>query len=90
MFERFIIVLSHSRKTQTALAVGIVGFLVFMLAARFHVPEPVITGPLAPMNEAIAQIVSYRYVAAAYGTLGSAVLCAIKCFRSDYRRIFGP
>jgi hypothetical protein len=90
MFERSIIVLSHSWKTRAALVFGIVGFLVFMLAARFHVPEPVLTGQWAPLNEVTAQIVRYRYEALAYGTLGSSVLCAIKCFRRDYRRVFGP
>lgn len=89
MFERFIIVLSHSWKTQAALSIGIVGYLVLMVVARFHVPEPVLTGPLAPINEAIAQIVGYRYEAAAYTTLASAVHIAIKCFRRDYRRMFG-
>jgi len=83
------IVLSHSTRTQVAIACAFVFFFGFLLAGQIFVEQIELHGFLAPLTDVVRERLLHRYDKAAWIALGSFLLVAIKLYRRDRRRLLG-
>lgn len=88
MVEEFLLVLAYSKRTQWAIVLGAVGFVIVMVAGDYFVSHLAFEGFLAPMTEPIRQAFIGRYDKAAWSVLGSFLFLAFKCYRKDRKRLF--
>lgn len=89
MFEEFIVVLEHSKKTQLALILGAVFFFGILLVGNYLTSQLVLEGFLAPLTETIRDSLMNRYDKAAWAALAAFGIQAFKCYRKDKKRLFG-
>ncbi len=87
--EEILMVLSHSTRTQLALACAFIFFFGFLLLGQALVGRVEFHGPLAPLTDVIRDALLHRYDKAAWIALGSFLLLAIKLYRKDRRRLLG-
>ena len=89
LLEEFLLVLAHSRRTQWALLLGVLGFTAMLLAGAYFSSQIMFSGALAPMSEPLQRVVLLRYESAAWGVLASSLVLAVKSYVKDRRRLFG-
>lgn len=87
--DEFLVVLAYSAKTQWAILLGVVFFVVAMLAGDYFVSRFEIHGILAPLTEVIRDQIAHRYDKVAWAGLVSFLFYAFKCFRKDRKRLLG-
>lgn len=78
-----------SKKTQLALALGVVFFSGILLVGEVFVGGLELHGHLKPLTNVVRDSLMHRYDKAAWVALGSFLLLAIKTYRKDRRRLFG-
>jgi len=88
-FEEVWVVLSHSIKTQLAIAFGLISFVSILLLGEVMVGRIEFHGVLVPMTEVVKEKLMHRYDKAAWVALGSFALLAFKTYRKDRRRLLG-
>ena len=88
LLEEFLLVLAHSRRTQWALLLGVIGFTVTLLAGAYFSSQLVFSGLLAPMSEPLQHIFLLRCEIAAWGLVSCLVLAA-KSYVKDRKRLLG-
>lgn len=86
--EELLLVLAYSKRTQWAIVLGIVGFVIVMVAGDYFVSHLAFEGFLAPMTGPVRQALIGRYDHAAWSILGSFLFLAFKCYRKDRKRLF--
>ncbi|KQW69842.1 hypothetical protein [Methylibium sp. Root1272] len=84
-----LLVLSHSTKTKLALAFGVAFFIGFQIMGPVLVSGLELRGPLAPLTDVLGDHLMRRYDMAAWISLGSFLLVAVKTYCKDRRRLFG-
>lgn len=89
LLEEFLLVLAHSRRTQWALLLGVIGFTVTLLAGAYFSSQLVFSGLLAPMSEPLQHIFLLRCEIAAWGVLVSCLVLATKSYVKDRKRLLG-
>ena len=87
--EEIWIVVSHSTKTQLALALAIIFFAGFMLAGQMLVDRIELHGVMAPLTDVIRERLLHRYHKAAWIALVGFLLLAGRLYRKDRRRLLG-
>lgn len=87
--EEVWVVLCHSRKTQLAIAFGVLFFVGIMVLGRALVGGLELHGPLAALTDVVRDKLMHRYDKAAWAALGSFALLAVKTYRKDRRRLLG-
>jgi len=87
--EEVWMVLSHSTKTQLAIAFGLLSFVSILLLGEVLVGRIEFHGSLAPMAYVVKEKLMHRYDKAAWVALGSFALLAFKTYRKDRRRLLG-
>lgn len=87
--EELIIVLAYSKRTQLAIWLGFISFVVILIAGEYFVGRLSLQGPLAPLTSAIREALMDRYDKAAWASLGGSLLLAIKSYRKDRKKILG-
>ena len=85
--EEFLVVLSHSPRTQVALVLGVVFFVGVNLIGAKLLAGLDTTGVLGPMIEAVQEKLQHRYDRLAWFTLGSFWLGAWRLYVKDKRRL---
>jgi len=88
-FEVFWFVVCNSRKTQLAIALGVVFFVGIQVMGQVLVGGIELHGPLATLTELVQHKLLHRYDHAAWVALGSFMLLAVKSYRKDKRRLLG-
>ena len=86
-FEEFVIVLAYSTKTQVAVCLGLISFIVILLLGQHFVNEVQFAGPLAPLGDSVRVLLAQRYEKAAWGGLIGFLALAFKCYRKDHKRL---
>lgn len=87
--EEVWMVLSHSTKTQFAIAFGLISFISILLLGEVLVGRIEFHGALALMTDVVKEKLMHRYDKAAWVALGSFALLAFKTYRKDRRRLLG-
>lgn len=85
----FWVVLCHSRRTQLAIAFGVLLFVGIMAMGRVMVDGLDLHGPLAAVTNVVREALLHQYDKVAWAALGSFALLAVKFYRRDRRRLIG-
>jgi len=88
LIGEFLIILAVSKRTQWAIMVGLIGFVVIDLIGNHIVNGLELSGPLASALEPLKEALHGRYDKAAFGCLMSSLLLAAKSFRVDRKRFY--
>lgn len=89
LLEEVWIVVSHSTKTQLALAFAVIFFVGFMLVGQMLVERIELHGVMAPLTDVIQELLLHRYRKAAWIALVGFLLLAVRLYRKDRRRLLG-
>lgn len=87
--EEVWVVISHSTKTQLAIAFGLISFISLLLLGEVMVGRIEFHGALAPMTDVVKEKLMHRYDKAAWAALASFILLAFKTYRKDRCRLLG-
>ncbi len=82
-----LVVLAYSPRTQFALVLSLVSFAGFILAGEHLVGQIELHGLLAPLTEVVRERIGHRYDKAAWASLASCPLLAVKFYRKDHDRL---
>lgn len=85
----FWVVLCHPRRTQLAIAFGVLFFVGIMAMGRVMVDRLDLHGPLAAVTNVVREALLHRYDKVAWAALGSLALLVVKAYRRDRRRLMG-
>ncbi len=86
-FEEFLYIVAYSKRTQLAIWLGLISFVVILVVGEYFVGRIAFDGPLAPMTEMVQKALYERYDKAAWASLGSFLLLAIKFYRKDKKKL---
>ncbi|MCK9622897.1 MAG: hypothetical protein M0R47_20475 [Methylobacter sp.] len=87
-FTEIFIVIAYSGRTQAAILLGMVGFIVINLVGDYYLANFQLSGYMAPFTEAIKEKLLHRYDKAAWGVLFSFWCLAVKFYRRDSKKIW--
>jgi hypothetical protein len=87
-FCEFLFVLSFSRKTQYAIILGAVGYVLINLVGNYQLHNFHLTEYLEPLSDVVKDKLIGKYDKAAQGCLVSFWLLAIKQYRKDKKRLY--
>lgn len=82
-----LVVLAHSKRTQLAIWLGLISFIVISVIGNYLVSHLEFQGFLAPFTNVIQESFFARYDKAAWSSLGAFLLLALKFYRKDRRRL---
>lgn len=88
--EEFWVVLAYSTKTQIAILFGLGFFVGIMAAGGYFTSHVVLHGILAPLTDVIREKIAHQYDKVAWAALFSFFLLAVRCYKKDRKRFFGP
>jgi hypothetical protein len=86
LFEVWVI-FTLSRKTQAAIALGVVSFVLVRALGSYEVGQIQFGPPLESLSTVVRELLADRYGHAAWLALGSWFALAAKCYRKDRRRL---
>lgn len=87
MFQEFLFVLAHSKRTQLALVLAVIFPLGVLLLGEYMVGRIAFSGPLAPMTEVVRETLSHRYDKAALVCLLGFLGLAVKSYLRARKRL---
>jgi len=86
--SEFLLILCFSKRTQYAIVIGLLGYLIINLVGIYMLRDFQLTGYLAPMSDMLKEKLICKYDRAALGCLGSFWMLAIKQYRKDKKRFY--
>jgi hypothetical protein len=87
-FSEILIVIAYSGRTQAAIILGMIGFIVINLVGNYYLADFQLSGNMAPLTEIIKGKLLHRYDKAAWGILFGFWWLAIKFYRKDKQKIW--
>lgn len=87
MFEEFIVVFSHSWRTQFLLALGIVLFFVLQIGGAWYIGHTDLGSLPGPFADVIREKLLHRYDKAAWVIFFSCVAGAVRAYLKDRKRL---
>jgi hypothetical protein len=87
-FAEVLMVLSFSKRTQWAIVLGVVSFLVMNILGHSQLANFELQGAMAPFTEVIKDKLLSKYDKAAYGCLAGFWLLAFKLYRKDKKNFY--
>ncbi len=87
MIEEFLVVLAYSKRTQVALLLGAISFIVILMCGAYFVGGFQLHGMLAPLTDQIREVLLGRYEKVAWGALGAFLLLAIQSYLKDRKKL---
>jgi hypothetical protein len=87
-FWEIVAILAFSRRTQWAILLGFVAFIVIIFLGDHFVNDFELTGAMAPLTESIKDLIDQRYDKAAFACLFSSWALAFKMYRKDKKRFY--
>jgi hypothetical protein len=88
-FYEVLTVIAFSSRIQWTLLIGMLGFVALNIMGLYQLADFELHGAMAPLTEAIKNIMYDRYDNAAYGILFGSWWTAYKFYKKDKKRIFG-
>lgn len=82
-FDEFLIFMAYSKRTQFAIWMGMISFVVILALGEHLVSNLNLQGLLAPLTAVMREALLDRYDKAAWSSLGGFLLLAIKFYRKD-------
>jgi hypothetical protein len=86
-FEEFLVIVTHSKRTQLAIFLGLTSFISILAAGEYFVGRVNIQGALSPLTDVVREALLGRYEKAAWASLGAFMLLAIKGYRKDRKKL---
>lgn len=86
-FDEFLVVMAYSKRTQFAIWMGMISFIVILTLGEHFAGNMNLQGFLAPLTAVIREALLDRYDKAAWSSLGGCLLLAIKCYKKDKKRL---
>jgi zinc transporter ZupT len=87
--EEFLVVFSHSTKTQLALLFGLGFFLGTMAVGNYFTNHVELHELLAPLTDVIRKKIAHRYDKIAWAIFFGFLFLAVRCYKKDRKRLFG-
>ncbi|WP_316347332.1 hypothetical protein [Desulfuromonas acetoxidans] len=87
-FWEFIAVIAFSQRTQWALLLGVVGFILFKFLSQHVLDDFELTGSMSLLAEPIKEWIDQRYGKAALTCLLSSWALAYKFYQKDKKRFY--
>jgi hypothetical protein len=86
-FTEILIVIAYSGRTQAAILLGMIGFIVINLVGDYYLADFQLTGFMAPLTDSIKGKLLHRYDKAAWGVLISFWWLAVKFYWKDRKKL---
>jgi hypothetical protein len=86
-FTEILTVIAYSARTQAAIILGMIGFIVINLVGDYYLDNLQLSGYMTLLTDAIKGKLLHRYDKAAWGVLISFWWLAVKLYRKDRKRI---
>jgi membrane associated rhomboid family serine protease len=86
-FEESLVILAYSKRTQLAIWLGVISFVLILAMGDYFVGRLSFQGMLAPLTDVVREALLNRYEKAAWLSLGGFMLLAIKFYRKDRKRL---
>ena len=88
-FAEFLVVFSHSKRTQWAIFLGVLGFFAIHLWGDYQLSSFKLSANMDSIGAVIKEKFLRRYDKVALGCLISFFLLAVKLYRKDKKRLYG-
>lgn len=87
-FTTILLVIVYSGRTQAAIFIGVLGFIVINLLGDYYLADFQLTGQMAPFTEVFKAKLLHKYDKAAWGVLFSSLWLAVKFYRKDRKKVW--
>lgn len=87
-FTEILLVIAYSGRTQAAIIMGMIGFIVINLVGDYYLTNFQLVGPMAAFTDVIKEKLIHRYDKEAWGVLFSFWWLAAKFYRKDRKRLW--
>lgn len=87
-FNEFLVILAYSKRTQWAIILGVVGFVVIQVWGGYQLSNFELSGPMSSITDVIKQKFLRHYDKAALGCLLSFWGTAITLYKKDRKRFY--
>lgn len=85
-FTEILLIISYSSRTQAAIILGAIGFIVINLVGDYYLTNSQLSGQMPGLTEIIKEKFAHRYDKAAWAVLFSFWWLAFKLYRKDKKR----
>jgi len=82
-FTDILIIIAYSGRTQAAIILGLVGFVVINFVGYYYLADFKLSGYMTPLTEVIKEKLLHRYDKAAWGVLIGFWWTAFKFYQKD-------
>ncbi|HLP81636.1 MAG TPA: hypothetical protein VK141_06575 [Nitrosomonas sp.] len=87
-FTEILIVIAYSGRTQTAILLGMIGFIVITLAGDYYTSHMQLSGTMAAFTDVFKAKLLHHYDKAAWGVLFSSWWSAAKFYRKYRKKLW--
>jgi len=87
-FIDILIVIGYSGRTQAAIILGMVGFIVINLAGEYYLTDFQLSGQFSSLTEVIKNKLAHKYDKAAWGVLIGFWVTAFKLYQKDKKKFW--
>jgi len=88
-FTEILMVIAYSGRTQAAIILGVIGFIVINLVGDYYLANFQLSGQMSGLTDIIKEKFAHRYDKAAWGVLLSFWWLAFKLYRKDRKKVLG-
>jgi len=88
-FTEILMVIAYSGRTQAAIILGMIGFIVINLVGDYYLDNFQLSGQMPGLTNIIKEKFAHRYDKAAWAVLFSFLGLAFKLYRKDKKKILG-
>lgn len=87
-FTEILMVINYSGRTQAAIILGAIGFIVINLVGDYYLASFQLSGQMSGLTDIIKEKFAHRYDKAAWAALFSFWWLAVKCYRKDKKKLW--
>jgi hypothetical protein len=87
-FTEILIVIAYSGRTQAAIILGMLGFIVITLVGEHYLANFHLSGQMSGLTDIIREKIAYRYDKAAWIALFSFWSLAFKLYHKDKKKLW--
>jgi hypothetical protein len=86
-FTEILIIIAYSGRTQAAIILGMLGFIVINLVGDYYLANFHLSGQMSGLTDIIKEKIAHRYDKAAWAVLFGFWWTAFKLYRKDKKKI---
>ncbi len=87
-FTEILVVIAYSGRTQAAIILGVIGFIVINLVGDYYLADFQLTGQFSSLTDVIKSKIAHRYDKAAWAALISCWWTAFKFYQKDKKKVW--